>query len=360
MNDFRPLAGIRVLDFSHVIAGPLATFYLAQMGAEVVKVENRRGGDVMRRSKNPGAFVALNAGKSELALDLADPADLEQAVVLARQVDVLVDSLRPGALVRRGLGYEALREANPRLVYCSISGYGHNGAWHDRSAYDHVVQAATGMMLMAGKEGDPPIKTGFPVVDAATGMLAALAIVAVLRERDATGRGRFIDAAMTAAAMQLMYPFACTALTDGSVPPRIGNQGYSGSPAADLFETRDGWVATGANTPRQLMALLGVLGRAEIGRDPAYFERPLDADVPVEFLRARDPLRLRAELVAAIGRWYAVELEAACAGVGVPCARVRTIAEFASEAQAHDALGTLRLSDPQCEVTSPGLGFRVR
>ena len=360
MEAFRPLSGIRVVDFSHVIAGPLATFYLAQLGAEVVKVENRRGGDVMRRGDSLLSFVALNAGKQELALDLADPADRDQALALAREADVLVDSLRPGALERHGLGDEALRKANPRLIYCSISGYGRDGPWQGRSAYDHVIQAATGMMLMAGLEGEPPIKTGFPVVDAATGMLAALAIVSALRERDATGKGRFIDVAMTAAAMQLMYTFSCAALTEGSTPPRIGNQGYSGSPAANLFQARDGWVATGANTPRQLIALLGVLGRPDIGRDPACFEQPLDADAPAEFLRAKDPLRLQSELAAAIRVWGGAELEDACGGVGVPCARVRTIAEFSGEALAHNALGTLRLSGQGCDVTSPGLGFRVR
>jgi crotonobetainyl-CoA:carnitine CoA-transferase CaiB-like acyl-CoA transferase len=360
VNDFHPLKGIKVLDFSHVVAGPLCTFYLQQLGAEVVKVENRHGGDVMRRGKSLLSFVALNAGKHCIALDLQDRQDRDQAIHLALQSDVVVDNLRPGALARRGLGEATLRAANPRLVVCSISGYGERGPWKDRPAYDHVIQAATGMTLLAGEEGDAPIKTGFPVVDAATGILAAFGIVSALRERDRTGHGCFIDASMTAAAMQLMYPLACTALTEGAAPPRMGNRGFSGSPAADLFQTADGWVAMGANTPRQLLALLALLGREDIATDATIFPERPDPEAPAGFLRAAEPERLRAELAASIRDWRAAELEERCASAGVPCARVRTIAEFTTEAVRHDALATLALDGFGGQAVSPGLGFRVR
>ena len=360
MTEFKPLAGIRVLDFTHVIAGPLATFHLAQLGADVVKVENRNGGDVMRRGNGRMGFVALNAGKRCIELDLSDAADREQALELAREADVLVDSLRPGVLDRFGLGDGPLRACNPRLVYCSISGWGHTGAWRDRPAYDHVVQAATGMTLMAGRDDEPPVKTGFPVIDAGTGIVAAMAILAALRERDVSGVGRFLDVSMTGAALQLMYPFACQALTARVAPPRVGNQGYSGSPAADLFETQDGWVALGANTPRQLAAVLGVLGRADVARDPRYFDPPLDTDAPAAFLRTRDPAALRAALASAIREWRATDLEQACADAGVACAKVRTIVEFADDAMDRDALDAVMLTDGDCSVLSPGLGYRVR
>ncbi len=358
--EFQPLKGIRVLDFSHVVAGPLATWYLRQLGADVVKVESRNGGDVMRRGKSLVSFVALNAGKRCIELDLADARDREEAVRLALGSDVLVDNLKPGALERHGLGEAVLRAANPRLVYCSNSGYGERGPWRGRPAYDHVIQAATGMTLLAGEEGDEPIKTGFPVVDAAAGILAAFGIVAALRERDRTGMGCFVDASMTAAAMQLMYPLACTALTEERSPPRVGNRGFSGSPAADLFPTADGWVAMGANTPRQLLALLALLGREHVARDPAIFPQPLDAGAPPSFLRPADGAALRGELASAIAAWQAADLETRCEAAGVPCARVRSIAEFAREAVRNDALGTVRLQDFEGEAVSPGLGFRVR
>lgn len=359
VNAFRPLAGVQVLDFTHVIAGPLATFYLAQFGATVTKVEAAEGADVMRKGRARSAFVALNAGKRSLILDLRDPVDRQRAVELARQSDVLVDSLRPGVLDGFGLGVQALRESCPRLVYCAISGFGRVGPWRDRPAYDHVVQAATGMTLLAGHEGDAPIKTGFPVVDAASGMLAALAIVAALKERDATGRGRFIDVAMSAAALQLMYPMASQALTDGTAPGRVGNQGYSGSPAADLFETREGWIALGANTPRQFLALLQLLGCSALASDPRLFETPLMADAPAEFLRAKDPALLREALAQALRGWSAQALEDACAQARVPAAKVRNIAEFVREAKANDGIGSISMADGDLRVESPGLGFRV-
>jgi len=359
VKEFQPLKGVKVLDFSHVVAGPLATFYLQQLGAEVVKVENRGGGDVMRRGRSPVSFIALNAGKRCVPLDLANAQDHAQALQLALDADVVVDNLRPGVLARHGLGESALRAADPRLVYCSISGYGERGPWSGRPAYDHVIQAATGMAMLAGQEGDGPIKTGFPVVDTATGMVAALGIIAALRERDRTGEGCFVDVSMAAAAMLLMYPLACTALTEGVSPPRVGNQGFSGSPAADLFEAADGWIAMGANTPRQLLALLALLGREDIRRDTAIFPETLNSET-TGFVRTDNGAKLRAELASAIRGWRAADLEARCAADGVPCARVRTIAEFAAEAAQHEAIETVRLRDFGGEAVSPGLGFRVR
>lgn len=360
MKQFQPLAGVKVLDFSHVVAGPLATFYLLQLGAEVMKVENRAGGDVMRSGRSLVSFVALNAGKRCIPLDLADPADQELAVRLALECDVVVDNLKPGGLARHGLGEGALRDVKSSLIYCSISGYGQQGPWRSRPAYDHVIQAATGMTLLAGREGEDPIKTGFPVVDAATGMQAALAIVSALRERDRTGQGCFLDVSMTGAAMQLMYPLSSTALTDGTSPSRVGNQGYSGSPAADLFQAADGWIALGANTPRQFLAFLQLIGREDIRADRRFFPQEPDAGAAAGFLRAEDAPALRSELAAAIRGWRASELEERCAAAGVPCARVRTISEFATEAVQHDAVATLPLNDFGATAVSPGLGFRIR
>jgi crotonobetainyl-CoA:carnitine CoA-transferase CaiB-like acyl-CoA transferase len=356
---FRPLAGIKVIDFSHVIAGPLASFYLAQMGADVVKVESPSGGDVMRTARGAESFLALNAGKRELRLDLGVEADRQQAIALAADADVFLDSLRPGALERRGLGAEALQALNPRLIYCTISGYGRQGPWADRPAYDHVVQAATGMMMTTGVEGDGPIKAGFPLIDAATGILAALAIVSAVRERDLTGRGRVVDCAMSAAALQLMYPLSCLSLTVGEALPRIGNQGFSGSPAADLFETADGWIALGANTPPQFLALLTVLGLSDLAADPDLFDAPNTPAGTKAFLRARDPRRLRERLAEVVRTWAGEALEEACATARVPAAKVRDLREFTALVRQHDALGLLPLEDGDVTVLSPGLGFRV-
>ncbi|WP_019447631.1 CoA transferase [Cupriavidus sp. BIS7] len=359
---FAPLSGIRVLDFSHVIAGPLATFYLAQLGATVMKMENANGGDVMRRTeKGRQGFVALNAGKQSHVVDLGNPEDLARALELAATCDVVVDNLRPGVLERFGLGFEAIRALNPKVVYCTISGYGRASAdVAGRAAYDHVIQAATGMTFMAGTEDDPPIKTGFPVVDSATGMQAALAILAGLRERDRKDCAVQLDVSMTGAAMQLMYSFACEALTSGTSPARVGNQGYSGSPTADFFATRNGWIALGANTPRQLMRLLEVLDLQHVAVDPAFFAEPLDPDSPVSFVRSVDPARLKAVLAERLKTLESEDLERRLAPLGVPAARLRKLGEFATEAMQSGWLSTVELQADDATVISPGLGFGAR
>lgn len=357
---FAPLSGVRVLDFSHVIAGPFATFLLAQMGAEVTKVESVDG-DVMRRTaRGRQGFVSLNAGKRCLSLDLATEEGRRQAHALAAASDVVLDNLRPGVLERFGLGFDALRTTHPGVVYCAISGFGRGNAdWRHRPAYDHVVQAVSGMAWLGGSEGDPPMKTGFPVVDSATGMLAAMAILAALRERDRTGGGMLIDVSMVGAGLQLMYPMACDALTSGTTPPRVGNQGYSGSPSADFFPARDGWLALGANTPRQLLAVLRTLGLGHLADDPSVFEQPLNGDAPVAFVRARDPASLKRALAEAIAGQDAADLEARLNACKVPAARLRTLAEFAQEAHANGCLPAVELQGDGIAVQSPGLGFGV-
>ena len=370
-HSFRPLDGIKVIDLSHVIAGPFATFQLAQMGADVCKIETVAGGDVMRRSaKGLKPFVALNAGKRKLAVDLASAAGLELVRELVRTADVLVDNLRPGALEKLGLGFEAVCALNPRIVYCSISGFGRAtprantaGAaaeFAGRPAYDHVVQAASGMTLSTGMAGDPPSKIGFPLIDATAGMLACMAILAGLRERDRTGRGLLLDVSMAGAALQLMYPLVCDALTDGTTPVRAGNQAHSGSPAGDVFQARNGaWIALAANTPAQFIRLLDVLGIPEVGRDPALFATPLDPQAPAAFLQAKDPAGIKAALRERIATMDAIDLERRCATVDVPAARVRSLPEFLAEAEASGAIEPVELVDEGTRVRSTGIGFKV-
>lgn len=359
-QSFSPLAGVKVVDFSHVIAGPFSTFYLAQMGADVLKIENPNGGDVMRRSeRGEQAFLALNAGKRCVAIDVATGVGRAEALKQVEDADVFVDNLRPGVLEKHGLGYEAVKKINPRIVYCSISGYGRGNDWQERPAYDHIVQAVTGMMMLGGEEGSPPVKTGFPVIDAAAGIIAALAIVSALRERDRIGNGMLLDVSMTAAAMQLMYPFACPALTEGITPTRVGNQGYSGSPAADIFKTRDGWIALGANTPKQVISLLNIVNLGHIAADPEIFSIPLDPNQPVTFTRAKNSALFKKKLAQSLVDLDALQLEKDLNAANVPAAKLRSIGEFASEAIANKSLPLRYLTEGDIAVTSPGLGFKV-
>lgn len=353
------LRGVRVLDFSHVIAGPFATFHLAQLGADVTKIEKPGGGDVMRRSAQGGrAFTALNAGKHMRGIDIGTDTGRAEVLALAREADVVVDNYRPGVLLRHGLGYEDIRAVNPRIVYCAISGYGYSDpARTANGAYDHVIQALTGMTMLGGVEGDPPIKAGFPVIDAATGIIGALAIVTALRERDQSGRGCFLDVSMWASALQLMYPFACETLASDQEIPRVGNKGFSGSPAADTFECADGWLALGANTPAHIARLVQVLDIAPAEVAPLL--EPADAGGPA-FARARDPLAFRQLLATRLADASATDLEQRLNAAGVPAARVRTLREFTQEATAGGLLQAVVLGEGEARATTPGLGWRVR
>ena len=328
---FKPLEGVRVIDMSHVIAGPLSSFYLAQLGAEVIKVEPPQLGDVMRAGRNPAegdtpdGFVSLNAGKRSFATDIRSSEGAEAIRALARTADVFIENFRPGVVARYGLDYESIRSERPDIIYCSISGYGQEGAWAGRGAYDHVVQALTGMMMMSGASEDgEPVKVGFPVVDVAVGLLAALSITAALQGRHGDGKGRHIDASMVQASLTLMYPMTSAFLSTGLEPQRVGNRGYSGSPTADTYRCADGWLATAANTPAQFRKLTAVLGLEHLCLD----ERALDLEAfnsDGGFVVARDLEYLRAQFREAFATKSAADMELRLNAIGVPAARVRKL-----------------------------------
>jgi crotonobetainyl-CoA:carnitine CoA-transferase CaiB-like acyl-CoA transferase len=363
---FKPLEGVRVIDMSHVIAGPLASFYLAQLGAEVIKVEPPGTGDVMRTSRNgaesgtPDGFVSLNAGKRSLATDIRSAAGAEAIRALARSADVFIENFRPGVVARHGLDYEAIKAVRPEIIYCSISGYGQQGEWAQRGAYDHVVQALTGMMMMSGSSGDAePIKVGFPVIDVAVGMLAALSITAALQGRQRDGQGRHIDASMVQASLMLMYPNASTFLSTGVEPQRVGNRGYTGSPTADTYRCADGWLATAANTPAQFRKLTAVLDLEALCEDGRALDlQAFNSDGG--FVVARDLEYLRERFRDAFAQRSAADMEARLNAAGVPAARVRTLGEFLREVDGGPQLGLpgFRFDQNGREVRTPGLGFR--
>ena len=196
----QPLAGMRVADFSHVMAGPYATHLLRLLGAEVIKIEAPNRGDAMRYygadrqydGMSP-AFIAVNAGKKSITLDLKNPDQLEVAKKIIAESDVLIENFRPGVIKRLGLSYEAACELNPDIVYCSVSGYGQSGALRDWPAIDNIVQATCGMMSLGGGVDDPPLRVGFPVVDTLTGQTAAFAILAALLRRQRGGGGEVVE-----------------------------------------------------------------------------------------------------------------------------------------------------------------------
>ncbi len=335
------LADLKVIDLSHVIAGPAASYYLAALGADVLKVENPAVPDAMRAVDDGGTFAALNCGKRSLAIDLKVPRLRDLLLDLVREADVFIENFRPGTAERLGVGYEDVKAVNPRIVYLSVSGYGRSGPWSSFGAYDQVVQALTGMMMVNGDEGGPPAKVGFPVVDIATGMLGALAVLAALHERAATGVGRHVDTSLAQASLQLMRPMISRVLASGQDVPRLGNRGFSGSPGAATFRCADGWLAVAANTQTQFSALC-----ASLGVDPAE-----TGDGAGEALAARLQQAAEGESAAA--------LERRLNDGGVPAARVRSLAEFLREAGdgSHVDLPLGRAQDGATERRQLGSGL---
>jgi crotonobetainyl-CoA:carnitine CoA-transferase CaiB-like acyl-CoA transferase len=366
----KPLHGIRVLDMSHVIAGPLASYYLAQLGAEVIKIESPQGGDVMRASKaagdegdTPAVFAALNAGKRSFAVDIRKAEGAALVRSLARTADVFIENFRPGVVARYGLDHPSIQAVKPDIVYCSISGYGQQGEWSDRGAYDHVIQALTGMMMMSGDGADEaPIKVGFAVVDVAVGMLGALSVMAALHRRQREGAGQYIDASMVQASLMLMYPNASSFLTARVEPQRVGNRGYTGSPTADTYRCRDGWLSTAANTPAQFRKFTAVLGLEALcddgdAIDLAAFNAPGGG-----FVVARNLPYLRQRFRDVFSQSSAADMEARLNAAGVPAARVRRLGEFLDEVESGggSALPLDSRQQGRRRLRTTGIGFRFQ
>lgn len=331
----RPLEGMRVIDLTHVLAGPFSTHQLCMLGADVIKIERPGLGDQTRglalrpelKGLAPG-FVALNSGKKSVVLDLKTETGRQALEKLVATADVFVENFRPGKAAKLGLTPERLHALNPKLVYCSISGWGQIGPNASRPAYDHVIQAATGMMSLQGDRPDaPPTKVGFPVIDIGTGMLAANAILAALLRR-ARGHAAPItlDVSMVDASALLMGGMVANYWLAGAVPSRVGNRGFVGSPGADTFPTADGWISTAANTLRQFKAMCEVLDRSDIPDNKTLMPKlPESLD---GFLSDLGNDEVRIELVNALAKDSADNWEMKFIAAGVPASKVHTVASY--------------------------------
>lgn len=338
----RPLEGIRVADFSHVMAGPYASHLLRLLGAEVIKIEAPERGDAMRHYGNDRrydgmapAFIGVNAGKKSLALDLKQPLALEAAKRLIAKSDVVLENFRPGVMARLGLDYMRVKELQPRIVYCSISGYGQSGPRRDWPAIDNIVQATSGMMTLGGVAGDAPMRVGFPVVDTLTGQTAAFAILAALYKRDRQNVGEYIDVAMFDASLAFMTSAVVPFLVTGKPPERTGNTGYSGQPTSAVFTAKDGRkISLGVVQQSQFESLARAL-RREGWLNDARFLTP--------DLRRQHSQAMQDELQAALNDSTAEELETRLSAAGVPCGMVRDVTEAISLPQLGERKLTSRL-----------------
>jgi CoA:oxalate CoA-transferase len=272
------LSGIRVLDLTNVLAGPFATLHLALLGAEVIKIENPKGGDLARKlgilpelndQLMGTSFLAQNANKKSVTLNTKAPEGKEIFKRLARTADVLVENFRPDVMRRLGLNYEVLREINPRLIYCAISGFGQTGPDAFKPAYDQIIQGLSGEMAVNGDERLNPLRAGFPVCDAVGGLNGAFAVVAALYHRERTGEGQFIDVAMLDSIMPFMGWVAANLLIGRQQPVPMGNDNFTAAPSG-TFRTKDGFINLAANKQEQWESVCDVLGVPELKIDPRF------------------------------------------------------------------------------------------
>jgi len=317
----RPFEGIRVIDVTHVLAGPFATYQLAVLGADVIKVEHpdepdqSRGGGTDRalnRCSMGTSYLTQASNKRSITLDLKQEADRDILKKLVATADVFVENYRPGAFDAVGLGYEALAAINPRLIYASFSAFGQKGPRGEQTAYDHVIQATSGIMAMTGTEDVHPVKFGSPAIDYATGMSGAFALASALFQRERTGRGQRIDMAMLDVAMILMSSHLTGYLRNGVHPKPHGNKHAHATNSA--YATREGLVMLGASNLRQQRRLWTVLGR------PDMIKRSNEE-------READHKREEAVLTEILATRSAQEWEEFLQARHVPAARVRTMGE---------------------------------
>jgi len=341
-----PLDGIRVLDLSRVLAGPWASQTLADLGAEVIKVERPGTGDDTRSWGPPYAtdargkstsdsayFLSTNRGKKSVAIDITDPHGQNAIRELARTSDILIENFKVGGLAKYGLDYGALAPINPRLVYCSITGFGQTGPYRDRAGYDFMVQGLGGLMSITGAPdstpGGGPIKVGVAVADIFTGLYAAIGILAALRHREQTGRGDHIDMALLDVQVAVLANQALNYLMTGVSPARLGNAHPNIVPY-QTFATSDGHFILAVGNDSQFRRFCETAGCPELADDELFANNPArvaNREALVPLIEARTRRR-------PTGRWIA-DLEAA----GVPCGRINDLeAVFADEQVRHRGL----------------------
>jgi crotonobetainyl-CoA:carnitine CoA-transferase CaiB-like acyl-CoA transferase len=318
-NAAGPLAGILVADFSRILAGPYATMLLADMGADVIKVEGPAGDDTRtwippERDGVSTYYLGINRGKRSIALDLRDEADAEAARELARRADVLIENFKPGGLARYRLDYDTVRATNPGVIYSSITGFG-SGKGSHVPGYDLMVQAMSGLMSLTGDPDGPPYRAGISVFDVMAGNHALIGILAALRHRDRTGEGQLVEVNLLSSALTGLVNHSSAYVAGDVVPYRMGNAHPSVFPYEPLPTADDDIIIAAAND-RQFRKLCEVLGIPEVADDPR-FARNVDRTANREELR---PL-----LLERLARRGAVEWFDALVAVGVPCGPIQTI-----------------------------------
>jgi crotonobetainyl-CoA:carnitine CoA-transferase CaiB-like acyl-CoA transferase len=354
----RPFEGVRILDFTQVLAGPYASYQLALLGAEVIKIE-RRGGEDMRRTplsrewaerNMASAFIAVNGNKKSVTLDLQKPAAQEIVRKLAAEADIVMENFRGGVMDRLCLGYKALSAINPRLIYCSISGFGQTGPYSDQAGYDGKIQAMSGIMAITGHPETGPTRAGFAVCDILSGATGAFALASALFQRTHTGRGQCIDVSMLEASLAYLTTQVADYTVAGHRQQQAGNQAVSRKVTANLFQAKNSYLLLAVNDEKQYRALMTGIGRADVLDDPRF---------PDWFARKEHEADLRAIIEAALAAEDSKVWEVRLNDAGAPCASIWRIEEIIDHPQIA-ARGALQMVEsPWGPLRLMGSGFQM-
>ncbi len=328
MTEQGPLSGVVIVDLSRVLAGPYCTMVLADLGARVIKVEAPPRGDDSRHygpfvNGKSAYFMSLNRGKESIVLDLKAEADRSLFLRLLGKADVLVENFRPGTMQKLGLGWEELHKRHPRLIYAAVSGFGQNGPYSSRPAYDIIVQAMGGVMSLTGHPDSPPVRVGVSIGDLVAALFLCVGINAALYHRALTGEGTLIDVAMLDAQVAILENAIARYTSTGVVPQPLGTRHPSITPF-DVFKASDGYVVIAAGNDSLFARLCAVLGRSDLAANPLFLNNEL---------RTRHQAALKDELETELGRqpvrhWLAVLEEA-----GVPCGPLNTVDKVLADPQ---------------------------
>jgi crotonobetainyl-CoA:carnitine CoA-transferase CaiB-like acyl-CoA transferase len=327
-----PLEGIKVVELARILAGPWAGQTLADLGATVIKVEAPEGDDTRRwgppfierdGDRSAAYFHACNRGKQSVIADFRTPEGQAAVRSLVADADVVIENFKVGGLAKYGLDYASLSAVNPRLIYCSITGFGQTGPYAERAGYDYIIQGMSGLMSVTGDPDGQPQKAGVAVTDIFTGVYAATAILAALHQRSVTGVGQQIDMALLDVAVSVMANQSMNYLATGKAPGRIGNAHQNLVPYA-VFDCADGWIIIATGNDGQYRKLCGVLGLVGLGDDPRY---ATNAD------RIAHRADLTAAITAATRGWAKADLLAACEAAGVPAGPINDLAEVFADPQ---------------------------
>jgi crotonobetainyl-CoA:carnitine CoA-transferase CaiB-like acyl-CoA transferase len=342
-----PLAGMRVLELAQIMAGPTAGMLLADMGADVIKVEKLPGGDDSRGYREPqingvsAPFMMLNRNKRGMALNLKDPQGRDVLLRMVARADVLTENYRRGTLEKLGLGYDVLAQANPGLIYCAVSGYGRDGPYGDKGGFDLIAQGFAGLMSITGEPGGPPVKSGNSVADINAGILAALGIAAAYAHKLRTGEGQIVDTSLMEAALQQTYWHAAIYFATGQSPQPSGSAHILTAPY-QAFRTQDGWINIGGANQANWERIADVLGHPEWRNDPRFAtnsDRMRNLDALVAAMDAVLATRTRAEWIEAFD------------AAGVPVGPVHSIGEALEHPQTRARGMVVELDHPQAGRT---------